>query len=397
MYSEFIKFVKSISPSVSCIPLHEPDFSGNEREYVLDTINSTFVSSVGKYVDRFEEQFASYVGSKFAIATVNGTAALHVALVLAGVGRSDEVITQSLTFIATCNAIHYCNAEPIFVDIDNESLGISPRALNNFLQHETTQRNNLCVNKTSGKVIRACVPMHTFGMPSKVDEIKSICDRHNIAMIEDAAESLGSFYKGQHTGTFGLLGAFSFNGNKIITTGGGGMIVTNDEVLAKKAKHITTTAKLSRPWSYCHDEIGFNYRLPNINAALGLAQLEQLNFKLEKKRKLACIYNDFFTAYPDIDFIREYKNARSNYWLNTIILPAKDKRDEFLEITNQNGLMTRSAWNLMSNTDMYKNSQSDDLCNTRSLANRLVNIPSSPGLIRNHVSNACDESFALSN
>ena len=281
---EIVKFIKQTFNTNEFISLHETKFIGNEKNYLNDCIDSTFVSSVGKYVDRFEKEFASYVGAKFAIATVNGTAALHIALKLVNVGQDDEVITQPLTFIATCNAISYCGAKPIFLDVDLDTLGLSPKALRGFLEQNCEVVNNQCINKTTKKVIKACVPMHTFGHPCRIVEIKEICDIWNISLVEDSAESLGSFYKDKHTGTFGKVGAFSFNGNKIITSGGGGVIVTDDEVLAKRAKHITTTAKIPHPYEYVHDEIAYNYRLPNINAALLVAQMENLEKFLDSKR-----------------------------------------------------------------------------------------------------------------
>ena len=275
MYEKIVTFIQDTFATKNFIPLHEPRFIGNEKKYLNECIDSTFVSSVGAYVDRFEKEFALHVGSKYAIATVNGTAALHVSLVLMGVEEGDEVITQPLTFIATCNAITYCRAKPIFVDVDKETLGLSPEALQKFLNENAEIKENRCINKTTGKVIKACVPMHTFGHSCKIDTIKDICDAWHIALIEDAAESLGSYYKDQHTGTFGKVGAFSFNGNKIITSGGGGVIVTDDEALAKRAKHITTTAKIPHKWEFVHDEVGFNYRLPNLNAALLVASLNK--------------------------------------------------------------------------------------------------------------------------
>ena len=376
MNEKIVAFIHDTFATENFIPLHEPRFYGNEKKYLNECIDSTFVSSVGAYVDRFEKEFALHVGSKYAIATVNGTAALHVSLVLMGVGGDDEVITQPLTFIATCNAITYCGAKPVFVDVDKETLGLSPEALSRFLDENTQIKNNQCFNKTTGKVIKACVPMHTFGHPCKIDEIKAICSQWHIALIEDAAESLGSYYKGQHTGTFGAVGAFSFNGNKIITSGGGGVIVTDDEVLAKRAKHITTTAKVPHKWEFVHDEVGFNYRLPNLNAALLVAQLEQVKVFLENKRVLAKIYEDFFTSI-NVMFIKEPNNATSNYWLNAILLDNLEQRDIFLEYTNANGVMTRPIWTLMNRLEMFKTCQCGDISNAVYLEERIVNIPSS--------------------
>jgi len=376
MYEKIVAFIQNTFATKNFIPLHEPRFIGNEKKYLNECIDSTFVSSVGAYVDRFEKEFALHVGSKYAIATVNGTAALHVSLVLMGVGKEDEVITQPLTFIATCNAITYCGAKPIFVDVDKETLGLSPEALRTFLDKNAQIKENQCINKTTGKVIKACVPMHSFGHPCRIDEIKAICDTWHIALIEDAAESLGSYYKSQHTGTFGKVGAFSFNGNKIITSGGGGVIVTDDEVLAKRAKHITTTAKVPHKWEFVHDEIGFNYRLPNLNAALLVAQLEQVNYFLENKRALAKIYEDFFESL-DVQFIKEPKDSKANYWLNAIMLDTKEQRDFFLEYTNSHGVMTRPIWTLMNKLEMFKTFQCGDLSNALYLEERIVNIPSS--------------------
>lgn len=376
MYEKIVSFIQDTFNTTHFIPLHEPRFCGNEKKYLSECIDSTFVSSVGAYVDRFEKEFASYVGSQYAIATVNGTAALHVSLVLMGVGKDDEVITQPLTFIATCNAIMYCGAKPVFVDVDKETLGLSPEALNKFLDENAYIQDNQCVNKHTKKVIKACVSMHTFGHACRINEIKEVCDSWHIALVEDAAESLGSYYEGKHTGTFGKIGAFSFNGNKIITSGGGGVIVTDDEALAKRAKHITTTAKIPHKWEFIHDEIGFNYRLPNLNAALLVAQLEQINGFLENKRALANRYESFFTSLG-ITFIKEAKNARSNYWLNAICLNNKEQRDTFLEYTNQNGVMTRPIWTLMNRLEMFKTCQCGDLSNAFYLEERIVNLPSS--------------------
>jgi perosamine synthetase len=316
-----------------------------------------------------------YTGAKYAIATVNGTAALHIALKLAGTDEQSEVITQPLTFIATCNAISYCNATPVFVDVDRDTMGLSPQSLLAFLETETIQKESICYNKTTGKKITAVVPMHTFGHPCRIDEIAAICKEYNITLVEDAAESLGSYYKGRHTGTFGKMAAFSFNGNKTITTGGGGMIVTDDEALAKHAKHITTTAKIPHPYEYIHDEIGYNYRLPNLNAALGCAQMETLDTILKYKRELAERYKDFFTK-EEISFVEEAEAATANYWLNAIILNDKTQRDLFLKESNDSGVMTRPIWRLMNRLDMFRSCQSTDLSNALWLEERVVNIPS---------------------
>ena len=371
-----VDFIKETFNTKEFIALHEPRFIGNEKKYLNDCIDSTFVSSVGKYVDRFEKEFASFVGAKYAIATVNGTAALHISLILANVKKDDEVITQPLTFIATCNAISYIGAKPVFVDVDLDTMGLSPESLNFFLEANCEIINNQCINKTTNKIIKACVPMHTFGHPCKIEEIKEICDIWNISLVEDAAESLGSFYKDKHTGTFGKVSAFSFNGNKIITSGGGGVIVTDDEQIAKRAKHITTTAKIPHPYEYVHDEIAYNYRLPNINAALLVAQMENLEKFLESKRELASTYEKFFKT-SNIDFIKEPKDSKSNYWLQAVLLNDLKQRDEFLEFTNKNGVMTRPIWRLMNELEMYKDCQKDELKNAKYLEQRVVNIPSS--------------------
>lgn len=376
-YQKVINFIRDTFKTKEFIPLHEPKFFGNEKEYLNDCIDSTFVSSVGKYVDKFEEMIKSYTDSKYAIATVNGTSALHIALILAGVKESDEVITQPLTFVATANAISYCRAKPLFIDVDIDTLGLSPTKLEEFLTNSAIVKDDgLCYNKSSGKVIKACLPMHTFGHLCKIDEIKRVCDKFNITLVEDSAESLGSRYKNLHSGTFGKVGVFSFNGNKTITTGGGGVIITDDENLTKRAKHLTTTAKIPHKYEYIHDEVGFNYRMPNINAALGVAQLELLDKFIESKRELANIYKTFFDSI-DIKFMIESTNSYSNYWLNSIVLKDLNERDKFLDITNSNGVMTRPIWKLMNKLDMFKNSQCGNLSNSEFLEDRVINIPSS--------------------
>jgi len=374
---DIVDFIKDTFKTKEFIPLHEPRFIGNEKKYLNDCIDSTFVSSVGKYVDMFEEQFASIVGSKYAIATVNGTSALHISLLLADVQKDDEVITQPLTFIATCNAIGYIGAKPIFIDVDLDTMGLSPNVLSSFLEENCELKNNQCFNNTSGKIIKACVPMHTFGHACRITEIKDICDKWNITLVEDSAESLGSYYKDKHTGTFGKVGAFSFNGNKIITSGGGGVIVTDDEILAKRAKHLTTTAKIPHPFEYVHDEIGYNYRMPNLNASLIVAQLEQLENFINSKRKLALKYEEFFKDQDEIDFIKEPQNSKSNYWLQAVLVKDLKNRDVFLEFTNKNGVMTRPIWKLMNELEMFKNAQCSSLKNSKYLEERVVNISSS--------------------
>ena len=375
MFNEFIDFVKEVYGTKKNIPLHEPKFIGNEKKYLNQCIDTTFVSSVGKFVDQFEEKIAKYTGAKYAIATINGTSALHISLILAGVEEDNEVITQPLNFVASCNAISYCNAEPIFIDVDRDTMGLSPSALKSFLDKNTTVKNKQCINNKTNKIIKACLPMHSYGHPCRIDEIKKICNEYYIFLIEDAAESVGSFYKNKHTGTFGELGAMSFNGNKIITAGGGGCIITNNEVLAKKAKHLTTTAKVSHKWDFNHDMVGYNYRMPNLNAALLVAQLEKLNDFIINKRNLANKYEAFFKD-TDYNFFKEPKNSKSNYWLNSIVLKNKHQRDKFLEETNFNGVMTRPIWILMNKLPMFKGAQCDDLKNSEWLDERVVNIPS---------------------
>ncbi|BAI79862.1 aminotransferase, DegT/DnrJ/EryC1/StrS family [Deferribacter desulfuricans SSM1] len=372
---KIITFIKELYKK-DVVGLHEPVFVGHEKKYVLDTIESTFVSSVGEYVNEFERKIAEYTGAKYAIATVNGISALHIALLLSGVGENSEVITQPITFVATCNAIRYCGAEPVFVDVDLDTLGMSSESLEYFLKKFVEfDKNGNPINKETKRKITACVPMHTFGHPVKIDQIVELCKKYNIPVVEDAAESLGSFYKSKHTGTFGKLGILSFNGNKIITTGGGGMILTNDEDLAKSAKHLTTTAKVPHPYEYFHDEVGYNYRMPNLNAALGLAQMEKLEMFINIKRKIAHEYKNFFENLG-IQSFTEPEYSRSNYWLNAIFLKSKTERDKFLEITNKNKVQTRPVWTLMYKLPMYENCFKIDTTNAEYIEERVVNIPS---------------------
>ncbi len=377
-FEEVVQFIRTLyQQPEGFIPLHAPVFSGNEKKYLMECIDTTFVSSVGPFVTRFEEMVASYTGAKHAVVCVNGTAALHIALMLVGVQAEDEVITQPLTFIATVNAIAYTGAKPVFVDVDMNTLGMSPKSLNNFLEEfGEIHDDGGCYNKQTGKRISACVPMHTFGHPCRIDEIAAICEKYNIKLVEDAAESIGSTYKGKHTGTFGAIGILSFNGNKTITTGGGGMIITNDEQLGKRAKHLTTQAKLPHRWEFNHDEIGYNYRMPNINAALGVAQMETIDTMLASKRAIAEQYAKFF-ATKGIHFCKEPQNSVSNYWLNSILLSDRKVRDEFLEYMNDNDIMSRPAWTLMYKLPMFKEAVCVDLSNAMSIENRLVNLPSS--------------------
>lgn len=380
-----LKALQSVLPSGNeFISLHEPSFAGNEWAYVKECLDTGWVSSVGKFVDRFEEELAAYTGVKRAIAVVNGTAALHVCLLLADVKPGDEVLMPALTFIATANAISYCEAIPHFIDSEEATLGVDPRKLNIYLEEIAEQRPDGCYNRLSGKRIKAIVPMHTFGHPVDIDSLVEVCQRFDITLIEDAAESLGSFYKGRHTGQSGLLSALSFNGNKTITTGGGGAILTNDEELGRLAKHITTTAKVPHRWEFNHDMVGYNYRMPNINAALGCAQLEQLPGFLAAKRDLAERYRKAFTGIPGICFFTEPANCQSNYWLNTLLLnnECAGQRDALLEATNDLGIMTRPAWTLMNKLPMFAGCPKMDLSVAECLEQRLINIPSSTMLGR---------------
>jgi perosamine synthetase len=376
MIDDFVAFVRDVYKSDEYIPLHEPRFGAREKELVLDCIESTFVSSVGKYVDLFEEKICEYTGSKYAVAVVNGTLALYTALKLIGAAPETEVITQSLTFVATANAISYTGAQPVFVDVDKNTMGMSPSSLQSFLVENTCNESGICINKKSNKKIIACVPMHTFGLPCQIEEIRGICDEYNLKLVEDAAESLGSQVSGQSTGTFGEIGVLSFNGNKILTTGGGGMILFKDKKLALEARHLTTTAKLPHSWEFIHDMIGYNFRLPNLNAALGVAQLESLPVFLEKKRKLCNRYNQFFQMFK-IPLFSEQGGTVSNYWLNAIQLENRKDRDQFLKHTNDHGIMTRGLWTPMHQLSMYCDCQKTDLDNTEYLFDRVVNIPSS--------------------
>ena len=376
-FPHIIDFIRSLYPDRDFIPLHEPHFGGNEKKYLEDCIDSTFVSSVGKYVDRFEGMIREFTGAKRAVATVNGTAALHIALLLAGVRRNDLVITQPLTFIATCNAISYCGAEPVFIDIDKQTLGLSADALEAWLAANSVLEGESCYHIGSRQRLAACVPMHTFGHPCQIDRIVEICERYYIPVVEDSAESIGSYYKGRHTGTFGKLGIFSFNGNKTITTGGGGMIVTNDDELGKLAKHITTTAKVPHPWEFVHDMTGYNYRLPNVNAALGCAQMEQLPEILANKRETARLYQEFFADLDGVTYIPEPQDCVSNYWLNVILFNDREARNDFLQQSNTSKVMTRPAWTLMNKLAMFSKAISGNLETSEEIEACLVNIPSS--------------------
>lgn len=377
VYKKIVDFIHELYPHQEFVPLHAPCFVGNEKQYLNECVDSTFVSSVGAFVDKFEAMVAEYTGAARAVVCVNGTNALHMALLLCGVERDDEVITQALTFIATCNAISYVGAHPVFVDVDRETLGMSPEALERWLSQHTVQQNGQCVNRRTGRRVKACVPMHTFGHPVRIDVIARICNEYHIELVEDAAESIGSFYNGQHTGTFGTVGTLSFNGNKTITTGGGGMLLFKDEQLGSKAKHLTTQAKMPHRWAFVHDCIGYNYRMPNINAALGCAQMEMLDRFVEDKRRTAAYYADFFRQIPEMEFFEEPTNSRSNYWLNAVVLPNREAQQQFLEYTNNHGVMTRPVWELMSRLEMFRRCETDGLENTIWLADRIVNLPSS--------------------
>lgn len=378
MNSEQINaFIRQLYQSDDFIPLHAPTFDGNEKRYVSETIDSTFVSSVGQFVDKFEQAIEVFTGSAKAVATVNGTAALHTALYMAGVKQGDLVITQALTFVATCNALHHMGAEPVFCDISEKSLGLCPQAVDQFLTEEADLDGLGCYHKATGKRIKAVVPMHTFGHPVELDELIAVCKKWQLVLVEDAAESLGSYYKGRHTGTFSDYSALSFNGNKVITTGGGGMVLCRSLDAGQKTKHVTTTAKVPHPYEFFHDEPGFNYRMPNLNAALGCAQMEVLPQFLQQKRELASRYADFFADGP-FRFVREPDYACSNYWLNAIICPDRNSREQLLQETNAAGVMTRPVWQLMHRLPMFSNALRGELSYSEYIEARLVNLPSSP-------------------
>lgn len=395
-YKKIIDFIHDLYGTQDFVPLSVPVFVGNEKKYLNECIDTTVVSSVGKFVDRFEENMAKYTGAKRAVVCVSGTNALHMSLLLVGVKQGDEVLTQALTFIATCNALSYIGAHPVFIDVDNDTMGLSPDAMKEWLQKNAEVRKNTrinefdkshdltyqedeyaCYNKKTGCRIKACVPMHTFGHPVRIKDIAALCKEWHIELVEDAAESIGSTYRGKHTGTFGKIGAISFNGNKTITTGGGGMMLFNDEKFGAYAKHITTQAKIPHRWEFRHDHIGYNYRMPNINAALGCAQLENLDKYIASKRKVAAEYEAYFKNVPDIEFFVDSPDTFSNYWLNVVILKDKDAQIDFLTQTNDNGVMTRPIWELMNRLPMFENSENDGLKNTIRFADRVVNIPSS--------------------
>ncbi len=376
-----IKFIRCLYKTNDSIPLHAPRFNGHEKQYVNNAIESTFVSSVGEYVDQFEERIKTYTGTAKAVSTVNGTAALHTSFYMAGIKPGDLVVTQALTFVATCNALHHMGAEPIFVDVSLDTLGLCPKATEEYLEENAIlNASDQCVHKETGRHIKAVVPMHTFGHPVELDELICICKKWNLSLIEDAAESLGSYYKGKHTGTMGEFGVLSFNGNKIITTGGGGIVLCSLEGAGERAKHITTTAKKPHPYKFFHDEAGFNYRMPNLNAALGCAQIEVLPEYIQQKRAIASKYKEFFKD-SEIQFFQEPKYCESNYWLNAVICPDKESRTELLKSTNRKGVMTRPIWTLMHRLPMYENANKGSLTNSEFLENRVVSLPSSPATI----------------
>lgn len=375
--AEICEFIHHLFGTQDFVPLSAPKFIGNEKKYLNECIDTTFVSSVGAFVDRFEHDMAVYTGAKRTVVCVSGTNALHMAMLLVGVERDDEVLTQALTFIATCNAVTYIGAYPVFIDVDKETMGLSPRAVKEWLERNAELKEGVCYNKRTGRRVKACIPMHTFGHPVKIDELADICREWHIELVEDAAESIGSFYKGRHTGTFGKVGAISFNGNKTITTGGGGMLLFQDEELGAYAKHLTTQAKIPHRWEFRHDHIGYNYRMPNINAALGCAQLENLDRYVADKRETAACYAEFFKGKEDITFFTEPADCKSNYWLNAVVLKDKAAQLDFLEYTNDHGVMTRPVWELMNRLPMFEHCETDGLENTEWLADRVVNIPSS--------------------
>ncbi|EIZ7975733.1 aminotransferase LegC [Campylobacter jejuni] len=376
MFKKEISFIKSLFNKEN-IALHEPCFIGNEKKYLLECIDSGFVSSVGEFVTRFEEALKEKTKARFVIATNTGTAALHIALLANGIDENCEVITQSISFVATANAIAYTGAKPVFLDIDENTLSLSPKALEHFLENQTYQKDNLSYNKTTHKPIKACVIMHTFGLSAHIKAIKELCEKYHILLIEDAAEALGSTYENKALGTFGKCGILSFNGNKIITGGCGGAILSDDENLAKLARHLSTTAKIPHPYEYDHDRIAYNYRLCNINAAILLAGLENLELFLENKRELAKIYKDFFKNHDKCKFIDEKSNEKSNFWLNTLLFKDENLRNIFLEECLKNNIFVRPVWKSLPSLKAFQNCQSDELINTKNLEKRLVNLPSS--------------------
>ena len=375
MFTAFVDKAKEIY-GPDFIPMHRPVFEGNEIEYLRECVETNFVSSMGGFVNRFESDVAKFTGSTYAIAAVNGTSALHIAMLVAGVQSGDEVISQALTFVATCNAISYLGSLPLFIDVDRDTMGMSPSALRYFLEHNTFMEGGCLFNKTSKRRIKACVPMHTYGIPCRIKEIQTICKEWGIVLIEDAAESLGSYAGGEHTGTLGTLGVYSFNGNKVITTGSGGMVVTDDKELAERVRHLTTTAKIPHPTEFVHDDIGYNYRLPGLCAALGVAQMERLAEFLAVKEMIAQEWRGLFGEF-DLELNGALSEDKSNNWFNSVTMDSKTDRDEFLNYSNDRGVMTRPLWELMSNLEMFKNSEHDGLENSKWLLDRVVAVSSS--------------------
>lgn len=373
---KIVHFIKELFPKEDFVPLHAPCLVGNEKRYLNECVDSTYVSSVGSFVDNFEREMAAFTGAKRAVACVNGTNAIHLALMLVGVEAGDEVLTQPLTFVATCNALSYCGAHPVFIDVDRDTLGLSPVKLEEWISRHAELRGDTLYNKLTGRRIKACLPMHTFGHPVHLNQLLELCRTYHLELVEDAAEGVGSYYHQQHVGTFGRVGVLSFNGNKTMTTGGGGMLLFQDEVLAERAKHLSTQAKVPHRWEFVHDEIGYNYRMPNINAALGCAQLETLPLFLEKKRELASLYKSYFDTLG-VTFVTEPEGTRSNYWLNAILLNDRSERDAFLTYTNEHGVMTRPIWQLMNRLPMFAQATCGELSNCEYLIDRIVNIPSS--------------------
>lgn len=376
-FQKITKFIRGIYETNEKIPLHSPTFNYEEKNYVVKTIESSFVSSVGSYVDQFEQDLQKYTKCGSAVVTVNGTSALTTALIVAGIKQNDLVITQPLTFVATCNALFHIGARPIFVDVSKNNLGLSATAVRNYLESFAYIKDSKCCHRKTNQQIKALMPMHTFGHPAEMDELSDICDEWNLTLIEDAAESLGSYYKGRHTGTIGTFGALSFNGNKIITTGGGGAVLCKTEALGKKAKHISTTAKVDHAYEFLHDEIGYNFRMPNINAALGCAQIKKIDTFIQNKRSLAIHYEDFFRN-SEFKFVKEPEYAKSNYWLNAVICPTVESKNEILKGCNSKGIMVRPAWRLMHKLDMFKNELKGELPNSEYFENLLINLPSTP-------------------
>jgi aminotransferase in exopolysaccharide biosynthesis len=373
---EITAYIKNLYPNQTPVLLHCPEFFGNEKRYLEECIDTKYVSYIGRFVAGMEDKIKEITGAKFAVALVNGTSALHILLLAIGIRPGDEIITQSLSFVATSAAIVHAQGIPVFVDVEQNTLGMSPDSLNDFLAEYATIADGKCFNRKTGKQIKAVIPMHTFGHPVRIDEIQKICDKYSLLLIEDSAESLGSFFNGKHTGTFGMASILSFNGNKLATTGGGGMVITNDEAIANKIRYISTTAKRPHRWEFYHDEVGYNLRMPSLNAAVGLAQLEYFDRILENKRKTARIYQQFFNKIG-IKFITEPDKAKSNYWLNAILFDDRKQRDEFLEYSNDNDVQTRPAWTLLHTLPPYQHCQHTEVPNAEYIADRLVNIPSS--------------------